>query len=451
MGSSQRVRATVITDAGGAERTGRGKVAILAPLHAGATIAANAVREYRTASAVSDDHGDSSLLYTGAKFALYRAPSVLMVGVAQKTGSPYTEVIAGTGVSGTISVGDAAKGPIYEITTAKVDSVAIAGTIRYCSPDVDPAGETVAAGDVLVNTYTRKYKFGTAPVTNAEFTWKSYDYAAAFKMLDVNSYEFLVHAGIPLNNQYAGVHKEFITHAAANNKIVLTAFESGVAPADIAALATAMRDANGTLRIHADFYGASEDAACAYAGHIASFPVNGTSAAQPAPGNLTRGLDDYYAFEDYGDAESPTSGTFGELGVVAVTRDPFGGTEMTSDRLATAGTAYFRDLSTKRIVRDAHVGFVNALDDLRRAGPTTVPFSGSGRIAILTKLKEEADERSSAPNEFIEPVPIEAITVPPADTLTTTQRKTRVWSGMQIPIVPIGQAEAFVIEIAARF
>lgn len=374
-GTETVIVSTTITG-GAVQRQGANQMALIAPhTPSGSEVDPNVVKKVRLISQAEEFFGPGLLTdgFTAARAS--GAPFAFLVGAEETTGATET-----FGTASVVSQGTLANIPISAITGVTVDTVA--KTVAYTH--LDPWTQSVAAGTVLVNTDTGKFKSGTATSGSGAgivFTESYTDWDSAFEVLDLEAYEYHSPAGVTLKAQNIGIINKFLAHADEANKMVAVALDSGVAPADVEALVESIR--NARLFIIAAYY--TGDLTSAVTAHRASRPVNSTAKEQVAPLGVT--YNDSYLRTDYDDEESPASGSFHEFGVNAVYRDRSGNYRITNDRASTNITDALRFHSSKRMVRLAEVNLEDELLAARRASDTRIPMSEAG-LAVIRSVIE---------------------------------------------------------------
>lgn len=465
MAGPDRVTFTINTEVGGGQQFSVGGLALLAPLDDNATVSANVVDEYPIAQRVADDHGDASALHNGAQAALAQVDSILALGVddltQDGTTSPFTESL-GTSATGYLGDTDdddvSERAPLTDVTDFKTDGSAIAGEILFTTSDPTTLSEGTdyTADDVIINPITGQYQIGTdeAPSSSSEATYESHDWTAAFDALNENPYEVAVPAGFPYQASNAGVYDEFLTNAQAHDKTLITAAASGVDAetgdaTDLKTVVNAQSDRQLQVFAHKTSAG---DAQSAFAAKVANSPVAGTLVNADAPRGLTYDTVQYSSVE-IGDPDTPATDTFFDIGVVPLYRRGLNGPVKISGDLSTvAGTEFFRNISTWRALRFVNLEVEQAIQALRDASRTSVPFNGIGRRNIQARIKEALDRLVSHPEQgtVIEPVDMSEITVPPVDDLSDTDITKRIWRNIEYPVPLVGQAEVFTVVANAR-
>lgn len=447
----------------GGVRQGVGVPVFIAPLDAGASVGAEEVKSYSRISDVTDDFGNGSDHEEAAKAALPQLEEALFVAADDFTDDngdtgPFTETITGTSTSGTIGDidddGTSERVPITTVTDVKVDGSVISGDILYMHKD--PSTFSVSSDDVLINPVDGSYELGTAPSTDAEFSYEVHDWDAVFDLLDsAEEYEATIYANKVFKSETIGVYDKFTTHAENQRKVVVAALSSGVDPATLDAPASSPGDPeeglvedNGSqaLQLHSLHF-SSGDATSAYAATIMSFQTNGSATEQPAPQTITHESAKTYRQTEIGDPESPSTGTFLNVGVVPTYRDR-GLQVMAADRAAQPiSENFFRNFSTTRVLYEAITRIERQLVLLRREDPTAIPFNGDGQAAVRGAIKEVIDDMVA--DDKLAPTSITELVVPAPSTLSDSDKVSRVWSGIEVPINIVGQAEVFLLDLNA--
>lgn len=438
MAGTETVVITTKLGAGGADRQGANQLALLAPLGAGASVAANVVKKYRRVSDAEADHGVGSQLALGVKAALGSGiPFAFTVGVAQKAGSPFTETFgAGSAVqSGTLT---AANLPLTEILSVTRDGTAIpAASISYTH--LDPTTQTVAAGKFLVNPKTGKWKGGdltTGAGAGYVIQYQSHDWTAALAKLDLDKYEVHAPAGFPFNAQNYGVYDALLTHAVEENKIIAAALDSGAKPADVSALVGAVR--SGRLYLLAAHSG--DDVTSAFAAKVAKTPVNGTLKEQKAPEGVS--YTDSYLRADFDDEENPATGSFHQMGVNAVFKDRAGTFRISNDRAATGLTDAERFGSYRRSVRRCEVEVEDRLLEVRRRSTDAIPFTEVGLGIIRNTI---ASALGFLRDEGI--IDTALIAMPQLADISDGDRANRVVPGIDVSVRLTGQVHLVKLDL----
>jgi hypothetical protein len=372
---------------------GRG-LAILGPhTQSGDEVAVNVPVVAKIQRTADDSFGAGSAIATA--FASAKASGIaeaILMGVGPRSGSPFSETF---GAASAITTGtlNAARLPITSIASASRDSTNITANIVYThQTGTGLTGLTVAANAVAINLETGEFKLGTATTgSGAGFvvTYASHDWDAAFDVLDLNSYEYAVPAGVTFSAASWGIVNKFISRAqeAEGDKMWCFGLDSGVTPATISPLVATV---SGTQTLGkkgfllADHY-TGGDLTAALGATLAKAPTAATMKLQEAPA-VARDGTSTYTFTDYGGELAPASGTFHYMGVNAVYRNRFGDYEMTNDRAVVGLTDQYRFHSTERKVRKARELANNTLEALRRNSSTAADMSDSGIATVKASL-----------------------------------------------------------------
>lgn len=465
MAGLSRVTANVNTQTGGGIRQAVGVLALIGAIEA--TGSSNTPAQYYRASDVATDFGDGSRMHEVAKDALRHAPSVIIVaagGATDPNGSltgtgdgsaTFTDTITGTSQTGVIGDTDGSPDgvsdliPFTAVTAVVVDSTPIAGNILYThETGAALTALSVTAGDAVINPRTGEYKLGTAPATDAAFTFTAHDWDAALAELDANfpGYETHSYTEVYSAQSHGVIMDTIVAHGAADFKSTVSATASGYDPADADSQALATLGQDSSHIIVVDNY-TSGEAVGAHAARLLQLPVSGSAEDVEASTALSRDGTTYLASE-IGDLVTPGANTLLGLGLTPVYKDEGGTYRYVRDRGATGLTSFFRHWFTYRSVALAKARFEEGLRDLRRSSSDAVPFNGRGRTAIIGALKKEAD-RLAADN-VIEVVPTSNITVPPPSSISSSNILARHWPGLAVDIVIPGQAGSWTLDLNAR-
>jgi len=392
---------TATTIVGGPGATSGRGLAIMAPhVPSGDQVSANVVKKLKLQRFADAYFGAGSLLAEGFRAAKNSGvKEVLLVGVAPRVGSPFTETFGanpGPGVTtGTLT---AANMPIRksDITTLSRDGVNILPNLVFTkNTGAALTGMTVAAGAIAINGFTGEYKLGTATTGNGAgliVTYASHDRDEAIQQLDLNDYEYLQEAGATFGDDHHGVNQYVLQHAFDFNKMMALAFPSGALPADVKAAVEAQAatmsarsggDGDGRLMLLGAYY--TGDLTCALAGQLASRPVNSTRKLQKAPAGVT--YTGSYTKDDFGSELEPVDGTFHEMGANAVYQTDTGAYEISNDRSCTTIDSKMKFHSTARMVRRAETDIDKRLLVLRRSSDISIAMSQSGILAISNVLE----------------------------------------------------------------
>lgn len=438
MVATETVLITTRTNITGGTRRGSGQVAIVGPLDGGATIAANIAKRYRRSQDAATDHGDGSAIHTAVTAALSAgAPVVFAIGVDDKSGSPFTETFGDTS---SISSGTLTNLPVTSVTSVDVDGTP--NTIVYTTGD--PSLLTLAADEVGLNTKTGDFELGTATSgsgSGAVFIYAVHDWDTAFEVLDLKAYEYHQPAGTAFTEASFGVYDKFMAHANEANKLVATAYESGVAPADVKTLTEAFHTLNGgRLKVCAAYY--TGDFPAAFMGDEATRPVHGTSKLQPAADGVS--YTDSYVTSEFGGEESPDAATFHGFGANAVFQDRLGVYRYTNDRAATPLGDFERFHSTRRSIRLIQQDMEDSLVQARAGNPLAFPYTNAGlqkvKDNVLKTLSNLADEGVIDPADTV-------VDLPALEDISDADRLNRVVPNVDVTVRLSGQVHLFKINL----
>lgn len=436
MASTETVLITTNENVTGAVRAGANQLSLVAPLEGGATVSANVVKKVTRSSDADTFFGAGSKLAEGAKAAFDSgAPFVYLVGADEKTGSPFTDTF---GAATVITTGTLANIPASSITSVTRDSTPITGA-NITFTHLDPTGETVAAGAILFNMKTGAFKIGTATTGSGPgllIVYVVHDWSAAFDALAANSYEVVAPAGYTLTQENYGIYDKVLSLAGTENKIVAGSLDSGTTPDDIDVFATAIR--NGRFSVLTAYH--TGDLTSSWAAFVAKSRVNATAKEQPAPGGAT--YTDTYVRADYGDEESPASGTFHFIGINAVFKDNGGTFRVSNDRAMVGLTDFNRFKGTKRSTRFCEVTIEDDLLAVRRASDTAIPFTQGGLAVIRTTL--ESSIGFLRDRGIIDEA---TLIMPDLADIPTADIANRILSGVEVSVRLAGQVHAIELDL----
>lgn len=427
-----------------------GGLALLAPLDGDATVSANVVKKYRRASDVKTDHGDGSLLHEGAKAAFGSGiASLFAIGVDEVTGSPFSQTRGDTAAvnedTDANSGGVFTNMPLTSVTSASRDGTNILAGVKFTT--ADPSTITPAAAELYINPKTGKWKLGTATTGGGPglvITFSSHDWTSAFEVLENEVFEYLVPAGSPFTAANYGIYDAFVTEAIASKKVVAGALASGVAPGDVDGSPTnfdVQGFRNGLLYLIAGHY--TGDLTSAIGAYLAKSRVNATTKEQLAPTGVT--FTQGYLRSEYGDEESPASGTFHYIGVNAVYKDEGGSYRITNDRADTGLTDFYRFHSSYRSVRYCEVSIESDVIAARRASNIALPYTDQGIAAIKTVIEGVLGriQKEGVIDEYI-------VTMPALADISSTDRLNRVLPGVDVYVRLAGQIHLVKLDLGVN-
>lgn len=370
---------------------------------------------------------------------------VLLMGVPALTGGPFTETF-GDAASVTEFDLDADNLPVTSITSVTVDGVA--KTVEYTT--ADPAGLTVAADTVVINRETGAGKSGTATTGTDEgivVVYAAHDWDAAFEIIDLEPYEYLVPAGVTFSADDWGVVSKFIDHAVDEDRMWAFGSQSGAAQADLVALAalisgTEEQGKKGFV-LAAEYDEASGDFTASVAAMLAKSPARGSMKFNEAPGGVT--YTGTYTFAQYGGERTPASGTLHYAGINAVYKNRQGAYEVTNDRAVTTLVSDYRFHSTERVVRKARDLANSQLEALRRSDPTALDISTEGILKVKATLEAVGHSmfEDKDIDEFI-------VNVPDVEDVPSGDRAERFLDNVEFNIRLRGQIHAIELDLNAE-
>lgn len=446
MGTAYPEFATINTNiVGGAVPTlGRG-LAIIGPhTQSGDLVENGVVVEAKIQRTADDAFGADSLLaeaYRSAKNSGLKR--VLLMGVAPLSGSPFSQTF-GAGGSGLTSFQlTAGNMPLTSVASVDVDGVAM--TISYTT--ADPSSLTPGAGTVVINKETGEGKTGTATAAGAGIVvaYDSHDWEAAFDIIDLEPYEFLVPAGVTFSADDWGIVKKFIEHAVDEDRRWAFGTPSGVAKATYTGLLDLISgtEEEGKRGFTLAAYYTDGDFTAAVAAMLALAPARGTMKFNEAPGGVT--YTDTYTFTDYGGERNPVSGTFHHKGGNAVYRNRQGVYEVTNDRAVTPLTSAYRFQSTDRVLRKARDLANSSLEALRRSSTTALDISLEGILKVKTTLEAVGHSmfEDKDIDEFI-------VNVPDLEDVSSSDRAERFLDDTEFFVRIRGQLHAIELDLNAE-
>lgn len=464
--ATETVNITTQTASSSRTPSGVGRAALVAPLDSGATVGAGVINQYFRASDAVEDHGDNSALANGVEAALQNAPRVLAMGIDQVDGSPHNDQFtvqqSGSGdpppdgeyLGSPPNLSGGTYLPVWEIDSAQAsddssptDTVDLA--IVYTTQD--PRDLVPDADTIIVNTDTGVFNLDASSLSGTfqqvDITWKVYDFGAAIQdKLAQEPHEYIAFAGEPYNERTFGVYKQLLTYANDNKKLIAAALDSGVDPDDIRDasdvpdtsedplltshdLINGVKDEVGATFLAAHYSG---DLTSAWVAYRASLPVMGTTKEQAAPEGVT--YDDSYVFSEFGAEQSPSTGTFHDVGVNAVYETLGGVNRVTNDRAATAigsGFDKFHSNGRGKVFAERRIeqGILNA----RRTSSDSMPLVEQGLQSIKTLIEGEIGFMQR--RNIVGPSRDDYdISVPPMDQISDSNRLDRLIDYVEVSI-----------------
>lgn len=440
-------RLTVQTDA----PTGDDIVGIIGVRESAATVSANVAGKYYRGQDADTDFGDGSDIADAViTVRANGANPPLAVAAGARSGSPFTETFGASGGGGAITTGtlNTARLPIRkkDVTAAARDGVSILAGVKFTSKA--PATLTPTAAEVYINPKTGAFKLGTATTgTGAGFviTYASYDWAAAFDALfEYGAFGVLVIANTPFNADNYGVYDAMATEAAAEDIVLVGALASAVVPGDVDGPDFDVTDLTGDHIFLVAANGYTGDLGSAMAARVSREPPNATFKDQLAPTQSVTYTSGYTRAQ-FGDDVSPATGTFHQMGVNAIYRDPTGVFRISSARARVGYSDNAKFIFRRRVIFAVAKGLQARLRAFRESTSTGIPYDDTGIAGVRSQIGGKLAEYVN--KKWISADP--TIDIPALADISDTDKANAVLNDITVNIRLPGQIHTFSIFLDA--
>jgi hypothetical protein len=356
-------------------------------------------------------------------------------------------------------------------------TITLDGTDQTIVPTTETPPQAPAAGEAAVNFDTGEITTGESTSgsgSGIEVTYDSLHWQELSEQMEAYSLDLLTLADVRADKSYIGDLDEAVSFSEANGMSVIIAYDDAGNYADQTSAMEAYHAIGAYLPSKAVLpigHFSSGQVAAEQAGRIATKPP-WRDPYWDAGANYSFNTE-YFRESMIGEPGEPNTlegGNASEEGPVNVIK-PEGGTKILSNSLTTAGAGsnyqWFDVYRTETFIADE---VENALTQMRLANEQ-IPFAPNGRTIIMDALRsrlgqyvasgriqtvrdtttnndEEIETRSqTAVNRTGAPLSDLSIRVPRHSELSSTDKKNRVWSGIQISGVLASNAHTFSVTL----
>lgn len=403
--STETVNVTSQTGQTSAAPTGRQVPALIGPVEDEGTDPTNDVRIFTRDTDAQDAFGENSTLADGVTEALKNNNRVVVIGLAEDSGSPFTTFFSATQSSGeSTEISDT---PIYvkrdsggnltsPIATGQNDEAGTGDTtdLTVLFTVNDPTTETPSSDEVYVNTDTGAFNANTTH-TGVEFQFAKLDTQTALRELENQPWEMITIPDETLNAETYGRYKELISFVQQDRikRLCTAVLDSDVDPAATTPSGDTPQDIANALNPTPDISVLaskfSGDLPSAWVAYRSAIGIRGTTKEQRAPLGPTYDKSQY-KFQDFGPDQSTDSDQFHNMGINATFRSIENNVLISNDRavtgLASFDTFFSNTRSKKAVEREVAREVVRA----RRRSPVALPLNTDGGIQSLKGVIESA-------------------------------------------------------------
>lgn len=419
-------------------KPGTGGLLVISPRDGGATVAADVIKAYRDSDLVITDHGSASGLALSAPFVQANVQKWWMGAFGDDVNAAVGSRTFGANPGPAASTGTlpSSETNIYELSSATIDGVAVS-RVKYTAND--PTTEVMdnsLNGEIWFNPNTRAFKTSRASSgvgAGIILTYKRAKLSGLYAQALQQPIKTVTFGGNWRHTaQYLALWKSLVAFAAANDLMVYGATADSIVPTDAAFqnLIAANRSDSLQLIVAKQSSPATEDLGAAYAALNSKTEPNHTLKDQPAPKGISFSTTLPYTRDEYGDDESPNTGTFHKIGVNAIVPSDDGGTFIISSERATTDYSDATNVLFGGTRRTA-----NAANDLVRFEVNKVLTDGKGsakfdaRGMAIVQGAFIAGLTAAASQGYIDPADSQ-LTFPALSDTTDLERKKRNLAGV---------------------